>query len=141
MGLPLLMAGASILGGVLKLSAGKKRRKAARARRTIAKIQNFQAKRKFINDFITAQGTALAEGAASGADLGSSGVQGTLASQRTQATTGLFEQDRQSALSAYAGKKEDQASTLQGVASFVTNTASAIDTYHTEKPVKPPKVK
>jgi hypothetical protein len=132
MGLGLIAGAASLISGGLNISASRKRRKAARARRTINKIKNFQSKRKFINDFITAQSTVLARGAISGADLSSSGVQGELASQRTQATTGLIEQREQEKFGDIAASNERKASRLSGAASFIGSAASAIQTIGSE---------
>lgn len=120
-----IAGGAALVSGALGIGAGRKRRKARKARRKIAKIKNFQSKRTFINQFLTAQSTALAQAAVSGADLGSSGVQGELASQQTQATTGLIETDRMGELEAFAGKQEDKASRLAGAASFLSSTVQA----------------
>ena len=132
MALGLILGGAKLLSGALSIGAGRKRKKAARARKTINKIKNFQSKRKFINDFLTAQSTSLAQGAVSGADLGSSGVQGNIASQRTQATTGLIEADEQQRLGDVAASNEAKASKLQGAASFIGSAASAFDTIRSE---------
>jgi hypothetical protein len=121
----LIAAGATLISGGLGIAAGKKKRKARRARRQISKIKNFQAKRQFINSFITAQSNTLAAGAVSGADLSSSGVQGQLASQETQARVGIIETNRMEQLEAQAGRAEDKASRLAGAASFLNSSINA----------------
>ena len=107
-----LKVGGSVVSAIFGAKASSKRRKAARARKEITKITNFQQRRKFINDFITAQGQVLARGATSGIDIASSSTQGQLASQRTQATTGLIEQDRQRVLGEQAASLDQKANRL-----------------------------
>lgn len=128
----LAVVGGKVLGSILGFGARRKKRKAARARRQINKIKNFQSKRQFINEFLTAQSTTLARGAVSGADLGSSGVQGELASQATQVRTGVGEQNIQESLGAVAARNEAKASRLQGAASFIGSASSAIATLGSE---------
>lgn len=107
---PVISGVASVTKALFGRKASKEKKRAAAARNKIRKIQQFQEKRKFINDFLTAQSTALAQGALSGAGLGSSGVQGQLASQRTQATAGLDELATQSELGQVANIHEGRAS-------------------------------
>lgn len=111
MGLPLvpIISGVSgIAGAIFGSKKRKNQRRAAAARNDITKIQRFQEKRRYMNNFFAAQSAVLAQGALTGADLGSSAVQGQLASQRTQATTGMVElnamQEREAVAQRYDAK-------------------------------------
>lgn len=126
-GLPGAVIG-GVIGGITGFLGGRKKREARRARAKLAKLQNFQARRAFLNNFFEAQSSALAQGALTGADLGSSGVQGELASLRTQATTGLIEQSEGIRLSAVAAKADRQAATIAGVGALAAGTADAVNT-------------
>jgi hypothetical protein len=106
-----------IAGAIFGSKAKKAKRRAAAARKNIDKIQQFQAKRKFMNDFQSAQAAVLAQGALTGADLGSSAVMGQLASQKTQATTGMVELAEQERLGEVAGRYDAKAGKYEGYAS------------------------
>ena len=118
--------GGKILGGIFKSKASKRRRRAARLRQQIGRIKNVQAKRKFLNEFLSAQGVSLARGALTGADLGSSAVQGQLASQRTQATTGLVEFAEMDRLNELANRNTNKANKLAGIASFASTVPQSL---------------
>ena len=112
-----------IFGSVLAhREASKYARRAAWDKRQIQKIQRFQQGRAFMNRFHAAQGAVLAGGAVSGAGLGSSGVQGQLASQATQARVGMKEFGRMSELDdrrflseVEAQKEADRGALLGGI--------------------------
>ena len=114
---PVIQGLSGIAGAIFGSKAKKAKRRAAAARKSIDKIQQFQAKRKYMNDFFGAQSVALARGALTGADLGSSAVQGQLASQRTQATTGMVELAEQERLGEVAGYYDAKAGKYAGFAS------------------------
>ena len=120
-----LAVGSKLLGGLFGLKSGKEKRKAARTRRRIGEIQNFQAYRNYMNKFLSSQGAALAQAGMSGAGLGSSGVQGTLASMGTQARVGTAEFQRLGELGAYAGRREDKAGTFAGYSSLAAGVGDA----------------
>ena len=124
------------IGGVFGRKKRKQQQLAAAARRKANQIRNFQQRRAFINNFLTAQGTTLATGALSGADLGSSGVQGELASQRTQATTGLLEANEMDRLDRLSGSLEAKASRNAGIASMIGTVGGAAATIGSEMPMK-----
>jgi hypothetical protein len=122
-----IMGGGQILGGLLKAKGDRDRRRAARARNEIRRIQNMQARRTFINNFLTAQGQALASGATSGIDVMSSGTQGMMASQRTQATTGLVEQNEMSRLGELSNEREQSAARYGAVAELTQDAFGAFE--------------
>ncbi len=87
------IAAVASIGG--KLIAGRKAKKAGKranaAQRAMNKLKNKQNKRAFLRQFRQAQAAALVGGVAAGVDIESSGIQGTLASQKTQARVGVAE--------------------------------------------------
>ncbi len=87
-----LIAGAGVIGGAIAGSKAKKASKRAnRAQRAINKLKNEQSKRAFLRKFRQAQAAALVSGISSGVTTESSGVQGALASQATQASIAIAE--------------------------------------------------
>lgn len=88
-------AAVAAVGIAGKLFAGNKAKKASKranaAQRAINKLKNKQAKRAFLKKFRQAQAAALVGGIGSGVSVESSGVQGTLAGQATQARTAVSE--------------------------------------------------
>ena len=121
-----LKVGGAIASSLFGASASSKRRKAERARREIARINTFQQRRKFINDFLTVQGQTLAAASTSGIDISSSGTQGQMASLRTQATTGLIEQNRQDALGESAFRNDQKANRLVSAGNLAGTLLSGI---------------
>lgn len=119
MALPVLAAALFAGTGIFKSQASRRKRRADRMRQEIKRIQNFQARRQFMNQFLTAQGNTLAAGAVSGAGLGSSGVQGQLASQGTQARVGMRETDRMDELDTGANRADVKASRLSSYGSLL----------------------
>ena len=87
--------GLAVASTGLSISQGRKSSKAQKraneAQRKINRLKNRQAKRAFLRNFRQSQAVALVQGIASGVGLESSIVQGTLASQGSQARTGLRE--------------------------------------------------
>ena len=71
--------------------AGKAEKRANQAQREINRIRNRQNQRQFLREFRQAQAAALVDATAAGVDVESSRVQGTIASQRSQAQTAGFE--------------------------------------------------
>ena len=124
MALPVLAATLFAGGSIFKSQAGRRKRRAARMRQEVRRIQNYQAKRQFMNKFLTAQGNTLAAGAVSGAGLGSSGVQGQLASQGTQARVGMQEGVRMDELDAGANRTEARASRMAGFGSVLADAST-----------------
>lgn len=79
----------SVASAAKGISDGRKAAKAQRgsneAQRRINKLRNKQAKRQFLQNFRQAQAAAVVGAVGRGVGIGSSGTQGTLASQQTQA--------------------------------------------------------
>ena len=73
--------------------ASKEANLAGQSRQKATEIKNFQQKVGFINQFMSAEADFLSAGVQSGAGLGSSGVQGTMASARSQAAARIGEFD------------------------------------------------
>lgn len=124
--------GAKIIQGLSKVAGflGKDKAKdraqqAARLRRKTQQMANFQQSRAYMNKFLAAQGDALSAGALTGAGLGSSGVQGQLASQRTQFTTGMVEQEQKIDLDQRAYELEASSATAAGQAGFSGQVAKS----------------
>ena len=115
-----LFAGSSILSS----QSARRKRRAARMRQQITKIRNFQQSRAFMNKFYQAQGQAMAAGAVSGAGLGSSGVQGQLASQATQARVGMQEFGEMGDLEASANQTYAKASRMAGYGSLLQSAGN-----------------
>jgi len=121
-------AAAAVLTGLslfAKGSAARRRRQAGRLQREIRLISRVQQRRQFVNRFRQAQAEALSGGVATGAGLGSSAVQGILASQATQFGVATGEFEEQVRLEARAGQRlasaqrfEAGAGVLQAGASF-----------------------
>ena len=81
-----ILAGVTSLIGIKQgRDAAKSQSAAAMARQQISDLQNFQQRVSFLNQFMSAEADFLSAGVQSGAGLGSSGVQGTMASSRAQA--------------------------------------------------------
>ena len=78
--------------------ASKEANLAGQSRQKATEIKNFQQKVGFINQFMSAEADFLSAGVQSGAGLGSSGVQGTMASARSQAAGRIGEYDELSRL-------------------------------------------
>lgn len=87
-------------------SKAKKGNKAVRAQN---RLKNKQAKRAFLKNFRQAQATTLMESVASGAGLGSSRFQGTLASQKSQAFQAVDEFNEMDRLGGQVTKFQNQA--------------------------------
>ena len=121
---PVFAAALNIGSSLLSSQASRRRRRAARMRQQITKIRNFQQTRAFMNKFYQAQGQAMATGAVSGAGLGSSAVQGQLASQATQARVGMREFGEMGELEAGAARADVKASRMAGFGSFLNAAAN-----------------
>ena len=111
---PIISGVSGIAGAIFGSKKRKAAARAAAARNDITKIQKMQAKRAFFNKFHAAQADALTAGVNTGADLGSSGVQGQLASQATQARVGVAELNRMEGLDAIAGRYDAKAAKYAG---------------------------
>lgn len=111
---PIISGVSGIAGAIFGSKKRKAQRRAAQARNDITKIQKMQAKRQYFNRFYAAQADALTAGVNTGADLGSSGVQGQLASQATQARVGVAELNRMEGLDAIAGRYDAKAAKYAG---------------------------
>lgn len=141
MGFGLVSLGLSLFSAVKGAKAGRERKRGRHLDREITAIKNRQAKRAFKKNFLIAQGQALAGGAASGADLESSAVQASLASNQTQFEVGSREatdqvikgQNRDLHLDR-ASKAAFTSSLFQTAASFAANTSFGV----TPTPVPPP---
>ena len=89
-----ILAGVTSLIGIKQgRDAAKSQSAAAMARQQISDLQNFQQRVSFLNQFMSAEADFLSAGVQSGAGLGSSGVQGTMASARSQAAARIGEFD------------------------------------------------
>lgn len=135
------------IGG--KVLSGRKAKKASKranaAQRAINKLKNKQAKRAFLRKFRQFQAAALVGGVASGVSVESSGVQGTLAGQATQAATGIAEfnqfdklgGEQTAALNAQASANF-QSSVFGSIASFATSAGGGDFLDSLKNPFKKP---
>jgi len=115
-----------VLGIKFGRDASKKRREARIARARITRLRNRQARRTFMRSFRQAQATTLTQGVASGAGLESSGVQGQLASGRSQFRTAVFEFGKSEDLARTANQRSNEADILEGMANTVTSFGDVI---------------
>ena len=123
--------GVSLLGMAGSTSQARKGSKAQKAaneaQRKINKLKNKQAKREFLRNFRQTQAIALSSAIGQGVGLESSGVQGTLASEKTQAKLALNEFnefDKLGAEAAAAQNRAASASFKSGVYGQVSSFAS-----------------
>ena len=94
-----ILAGVTSLVGIKQgRDAAKSQSAAAKARQQISDLQNFQQRVGFLNQFMSTEADFFSAGVQSGAGLGSSGVQGTMASARSQAAGRIGEYDELSRL-------------------------------------------
>lgn len=113
--------GSAVFGGKKR----KAEKKARTAQANIQKIRNAQEKRKFLQAFRQSQAASLAEGIATGASIDSSATQGKLASTKTQAAFGVFEQGLQERFAAQSSSQLNKADRA-GFASDLLSTAGSL---------------
>lgn len=106
-----VLAGVSLVSGVL---GKKKEKKAGRIRQQAQRLQNERARLLSMRQFRQTRANILAGGVASGAELGSSGIQGVLGSTTTQQKGALEFAQQQSDLG------EAVASNLEKASKFAT---------------------
>lgn len=120
------IAAVAVVGSAV---AGRKAKKASQranaAQRKINKLKNAQAKRAFLRNFRQQQAAALVGAVAGGVDIASSGVQGTLASQATQASVGRTEFKQFDVL----GGIQTDAFNAQANANFVGSVFGAVGAF------------
>jgi hypothetical protein len=104
---------------VVGIKAGKKARKRNRVQEQITRIQNERAKRQFLQQFRIARADVLAAGLASGAALGSSGIQGIRSSLAAQGRVTLAETNRLIGLGGESTRLTREQLRLQGVSSIL----------------------
>lgn len=112
--------------------ASKAQKQSNEAQRKITRLKNMQAKRGFLRQFRNVQSDAVMAGIGAGVDIGSSTVQGQLASSRTQAETSVREFGQMDDLGAEMTSAMNRASNKQysaGVASAVGGFASGFVDY------------
>ncbi len=121
----LVLAGISKIGSLLSgRKARKRRRRARQAQLDIGRIRNFQSRRVALQQFRQAQAQALLGGVASGAELESSGVQGSVASLGSQARLNITEAREQQRLATFAGQQLDKADKADFTASVFGSIGS-----------------
>lgn len=103
----------ALFGDVLSLgrrkSADSARRRASSIQRKIGLMRTIQNRRAFIRSARGAMAQNLVQGISTGADLSSSGFQGTQASLQTQRDFGLFEQREEQRLTGNIETELDRA--------------------------------
>ncbi len=128
-----IIAAVGVAGSLVSGAKAKKASKRANAsQRAINRLKNKQAKRAFLRQFRQAQAAALVGGVASGVDIASSGVQGTLSSQTSQGITAVSEFKQADDLGAEMTRQLSKqvsanfsASVFGSVASFATSAGGA----------------
>jgi len=119
-------AGLAGLSAIFGLKASKAKRRQAKAERRAQEISNFRAVREVIRVSRLARAANISNAAASGAELGSSGVQGSLASVGARAGSSLFINNQISALQKNAfdqSLKADKFSTFSSIAGSFASLA------------------
>ena len=115
--------------GLVSWIFGNKARKAKKAANEaqlyMTRLKNRQAKRAFLRNFRQAQAQTLSAGIASGADITSSGIQGQMSSNISQARQALWEFKWQAQKQTYINSRLNDADRYGMMASIATNLEQA----------------
>lgn len=113
------------IGGLFSSKSGRYRKKADKLREQSALIQNFLERRALIQSYQIQRASVIAAGAASGAGLESSGVQGSYNSARSEATALLARNAEQVRLGVQANRFDRKASKYAGYSDMVGDLLGA----------------
>lgn len=128
-----IAAAFSVGSAVLGIGAGKAKRQSAKAERRASEIANFRAIREVIRAARLARAASISNAAGGGAEIGSSGIQGSLQSITARTASSLLINRRIADFQKTAfdkSLKADRLSTFSNVLGSLSNLAfSAADTF------------